>query len=35
MKKLFYSMLSFIQLFATQVTTMNSTGNDLSPEMKT
>lgn len=25
----------FIQLFATQVTTMNSTGNDLSPEMKT
>ena len=35
MKKHFYSMLSFIQLFATQVTTMNSTGNDLSPEMKT
>ena len=25
----------FIQLFATQVSTMNSTGNDLSPEMKT
>lgn len=25
----------FIQLFATQTTTMNSTGNDLSPEMKT
>lgn len=25
----------FIQLFATQVTTMNNTGNDLSPEMKT
>jgi len=26
---------NFIQLFATQVTTMNTTGNDLSPEMKT
>ena len=25
----------FIQLFAVQTTTMNSTGNDLSPEMKT
>ena len=35
MKKLIYSILNFIQLFATQVTTMNSTGNDLSPEMKT
>ena len=35
MKKLFYSILSFVQLFATQVSTMNSTGNDLSPEMKT
>ena len=29
------SIPDFIQLFATQVTTMNSTGNDLSPEMKT
>ena len=29
------SIPEFIQLFATQVTTMNSTGNDLSPEMKT
>lgn len=35
MKKLIYSIPNFIQLFATQVTTMNSTGNDLSPEMKT
>ena len=35
MKKLFHSMFSFIQLFATQTTTMNSSGNDLSPEMKT
>ena len=26
---------NFIQLFAVQTTTMNSTGNDLSPEMKT
>ena len=34
MKKLFYGILNFIQLFATQVSTMNSTGNDLSPEMK-
>ena len=25
----------FIQLFAVQTTTMNSSGNDLSPEMKT
>ena len=25
----------FIQLFATQTTLLNSTGNDLSPEMKT
>ena len=35
MKNLFHSMFSFIQLFATQTTTMNSSGNDLSPEMKT
>ena len=35
MKKLFYSIINFIQLFAVQVTTMNSQGNDLSPEMKT
>jgi len=34
MKQFFYSILDFIQLFATQVSTMNSTGNDLSPEMK-
>ena len=33
--KLFTMLRNFIQLFATQVTTMNSTGNDLSPEMKT
>ena len=30
-----FSSINFIQLFATQVTTMNSSGNDLSPEMKT
>ena len=29
------SSLMWLQLFAVQVTTMNSTGNDLSPEMKT
>ena len=28
-------LFDFIQLFAVQVTTMNATGNDLSPEMKT
>ncbi len=35
MKKLFYSILNFIQLFAVQTTLLNSQGNDLSPEMKT
>lgn len=33
--KIFNTIKHFIQLFATQVTTMNTSGNDLSPEMKT
>ena len=35
MKSLICGILNFIQLFAVQTTTMNSSGNDLSPEMKT
>ena len=35
MKKVLSLILGFIQTFAVQVTTMNSQGNDLSPEMKT
>jgi N4-gp56 family major capsid protein len=35
MKKILSLVRGFIQLFATQTTTMNTTGNDLSPEMKT
>lgn len=34
MKKL-HSVFNFIQLFAVQTTLLNTTGNDLSPEMKT
>lgn len=35
MKKFLAICRNFIQLFAVQVTTMNTVGNDLSPEMKT
>jgi len=35
MKKVLSLIAGFIQTFAVQVTTMNTTGNDLSPEMKT
>jgi len=35
MKKVLSLILGFIQTFAVQVTTMNTQGNDLSPEMKT
>ena len=35
MRKLLYSIINFIQLFAVQTTLLNTTGNDLSPEMKT
>lgn len=35
MKKFLAICRSFLQLFAVQTTTMNSSGNDLSPEMKT